>query len=116
MKTLTFQEYYFKNNDEWIYFLSELGITNEDAQSEISEIEITVDGYEVTGQLLTKTNIMKTKQKTNADYLDEIEKIIRDVYPTRDYDSKLKNQFSYFEMVHIALVMQVEANKIKKDE
>ena len=44
MRTLTFQEYYFKNNDEWIYFLSELGITDKDAQDEIDEIEITVDG------------------------------------------------------------------------
>jgi len=51
--------------------------------------------------------------KTNTEYLDEIEKIIRDVYPTRDYDSKLKNQFSFYEMVHIAIVMQLEANKIK---
>jgi hypothetical protein len=48
MRTLTFSERYFKDNDEWIYFLSELGITDKDTQDEISEIEITVDGYEVT--------------------------------------------------------------------
>ena len=51
--------------------------------------------------------------KTNANYLDEMEKIIRDVYPTRDYDAKLKNQFSFYEMVHIAIVMQLEENKRK---
>ena len=48
MRTLTFSEHYFKNNNEWIYFLSELGITDKDTQDEISEIEISVDGYKIT--------------------------------------------------------------------
>jgi hypothetical protein len=47
MRTLTFSEHYFRNNNEWIYFLTELGI-NKSNIAEISEIEITVDGYEVT--------------------------------------------------------------------
>ena len=48
MRTLTFLERYFKDKDEWNYFLSELGITDKDTQDEICEIEISVDGHKVT--------------------------------------------------------------------
>tara|TARA_R100000963_G_C4537738_1_gene36273 strand:+ start:104 stop:259 length:156 start_codon:yes stop_codon:yes gene_type:complete len=48
VRTLTFLERYFKDKDEWNYFLSELGIRDKDTQDEISEIEITVDGHKVT--------------------------------------------------------------------
>ena len=47
MRTATFEERFFKNKDEWTYFLSQVGVPEKDYDN-ISVIEINVDGYKVT--------------------------------------------------------------------
>jgi len=46
MRKITFEERYFKNVGEWEYFLTELGVPEEE-QSNISVIDVNIDGYEI---------------------------------------------------------------------
>jgi len=47
MRKVRMQEVFFANQDEWYYFLTEVGVKKE-RLCEISEIEIIVDEFNIT--------------------------------------------------------------------